>query len=424
MKVFLDFIGCRLNQSELETIGNQFRYFDHIIVDDPHDADIAVVNTCTVTSNAAADSRKKIRQAHRAGINEIIVTGCWATLEADAAAMLSGVTQIVSNMDKDELVFNYLNKTIPKDEKYDIIRKPLPGQRQRTRAFIKVQDGCDNHCTYCITRIARGKGKSRSVSDIITDINNAYLGGAKEIVLSGVHLGSWGYDFVKKDKLTNLLSIILKETNVPRIRLSSIEPWDLDDGFFDLWRDERMCRHLHLPLQSGSASVLKRMARNVTPESYASIISKFRKILSQIAITTDVIVGFPGESDQEFQDSLSFIKSIGFSGGHVFPFSPRTGTAAARYENRIPKEITKCRSRIMREVFNDASHDYKKAHLNEQLCILWEKAKIVDDKLWQLEGLSDNYIRVKTLSDEKRWNQISKVNITEIEKDSVWGEIV
>ena len=424
MKVFLDFIGCRLNQSELETIGNQFRYFGHIIVDDPHDADIAVVNTCTVTSNAAADSRKKIRQAHRAGINEIIVTGCWATLEAGAATMLSGVTQIVSNTDKDALVFNYLNKTIPNDEKYDIIRKPLPGQRQRTRAFIKVQDGCDNHCTYCITRIARGKGKSRSVTNIITDINNAYLGGAKEIVLSGVQLGSWGYDFVDKDKLTKLISIILKDTDVPRIRLSSIEPWDLDDDFFSLWRDKRMCRHIHLPLQSGSAPVLKRMARNVTPESYKSIIAEFRKISPKIAIATDVIVGFPGESDQEFQESLSFIKNIGFSGGHVFPFSPRTGTAAARYEDRIPKEIVKNRSRIIREVFYDASHDYKNGYINKQLSILWEKAKFVDRNLWQLEGLSDNYIRVKTQSDEKMWNQISKVKITEIEEDYLWGEIV
>ena len=170
MKVFLDSIGCRLNQSELETFGNQFRYFGHSIVGDPHDADIAIINTCTVTTNAAADSRKKIRQANRAGINKIIVTGCWATMETETATQLAGVIKTVSNAHKDNLVFNFLDQVVSENQKYEIIRRPLPGQWQRTRAFIKAQDGCDKHCTYCITRIARGKGKSRQAAEIISDI--------------------------------------------------------------------------------------------------------------------------------------------------------------------------------------------------------------------------------------------------------------
>ena len=424
MRVFLDFIGCRLNQSEIETIGNQFRYFGHIVVDDPADADVAVINTCTVTANAAADSRKKIRHVYRAGCKQIIATGCWVTLEPDAADLLPGVKHLFSNDDKNNLVSDFLQMDISQCEQGNIIRQPLPGSHQRTRAFIKVQDGCDNHCTYCITRIARGKGISRPIAEILTDINNAFIGGAKEIVLSGVHLGSWGHDFTKRSNITQLISAILKESDIPRIRLSSLEPWDLDDQFFDLWLDKRMCRHLHLPLQSGSAAILKRMGRNITPESYALLINNARRVAPRMAITTDVIVGFPGEGEREFQESLDFIKSMRFSGGHVFSFSPRSGTPAARFDACVPKAVAKERSRIVREEFAQAASNYREDFIREQMTVLWEKASQDKNNGWLLEGLTDNYIRVKAFSDQKMWNTFSLVEISSSDNNALTGKVV
>src|SRR5215211_2039683 len=238
MKIYLETIGCRLNQSEIESMARGFRAAGHDIVHSADAAHMAVVNTCAVTNAAAADSRAKLRQMARAGVKEIVATGCWATLQPKQALDLPNVLRVVTNDRKDHLVAEVLN--LPK-ESFDlepIAREPLPGLHRRTRAFLKVQDGCDNHCTFCITTIARGDGRSRPVGDVIQDIQSALAGGTKEIVLTGVHLGSWGYDF--NAHLKDLLRAILRETDMPRLRLSSLEPWDLDAGFFSLWADKRL----------------------------------------------------------------------------------------------------------------------------------------------------------------------------------------
>ncbi|MBT3336964.1 MAG: radical SAM protein, partial [Anaerolineae bacterium] len=242
MKIFLDSIGCRLNQAEIERMAQQFRTAGHKIVGAAEDADLAVVNTCTVTSAAAADSRKVIRRAKNAGIDEIIATGCWVTMEPEKAAELSN--RVVLNDEKENLVSDFLN--IP-SETFDLEpleRIPLPGLRSRTRAFIKVQDGCDNECTFCITTLARGEGHSRSIDEILADVRSALDGGAKEIVLTGVHLGSWGQNFRHapdlKLPLSELIKSILEQTTAPRLRLSSLEPWDLEPDLFELWRDPRL----------------------------------------------------------------------------------------------------------------------------------------------------------------------------------------
>ena len=219
MKIFLDTVGCRLNQSEIETMARQFRAAGHEIVISAEMAELAVVNTCAVTNEAAADSRGKIRQIARAGVNEIIATGCWATLQPGQARELPNVLHVVTNERKDHLVTDLLNIPQESFELEPIAREPLPGLHRRTRAFIKVQDGCDNHCTFCITTIARGEGRSRTVAEVLLDIQSALDGGAKEIVLTGVHLGSWGYDF--NSHLKALIKVILRETDVPRLRLSS-----------------------------------------------------------------------------------------------------------------------------------------------------------------------------------------------------------
>ena len=261
------------------------------------------------------------------------MTGCWASLEPQAAAALPRVSNVVINQRKDNLVRDLLAPDRPLFDAEPLARTPLPGLRQRTRAFIKVQDGCDNRCTFCITTIARGRSRSRPIADVCRDIDAALAGGAREIVLTGVHLGAWGKDLGMD--LRRLVHAVLSRTDVPRLRLSSLEPWDLDREFFDLWEDPRLCPHLHLPLQSGCAATLRRMARRTTPRSFRLLLEAARDLIPEVAITTDVIAGFPGETEAEFEESLAFVREMEFAGGHAFTYSPRPGTAAARRPDQI-----------------------------------------------------------------------------------------
>ena len=424
MKIFLDTIGCRLNQAEIETLARQFRSAGHEIVASATEADLAVVNTCTVTSEAASDSRAAIRRAKRLGAGAVVVTGCWATLEPDKAAELPGVRRVVPNLQKDALVADLLGLPQEFFDLEPLARRPLPGPRQRTRAFIKAQDGCDNACTFCITTVARGPSRSRSVDDVIADIQSALEGGAKEIVLTGVHLGSWGQDLDGFCCLSDLISAVLARMPVPRLRLSSLEPWDLEAGFFSLWSDPRLCRHLHLPLQSGSASVLKRMARKTTPKTFATLVDSARRLIPDVAITTDVIVGFPGETEDEFAETLDFVKSIDFAGGHVFTYSARPGTPAARIEGQVRHEVRKARNAVLRGVFSDVERAYQSQFIGKTLPVLWEATSILTDSGCQLEGLTDNYIRVTATAPEPRRNQMDDVQLISIGEVGMKGKII
>ena len=422
MKVYLDTIGCRLNQSEIETMARQFRAAGHEIVATADDADMAVVNTCTVTSQAAADSRGTIRRIARAGVEEIVATGCWATLQPEKAAALPNVLRVVNNAQKETLVPDLLNLPAESFDLEPIAREPLPGLRQRTRAFIKVQDGCDNHCTFCITTIARGEGRSRLLADVIADVQSALDGGTQEIVLTGVHLGSWGYEL--DAHLRDLVKAILTHTDTPRLRMSSLEPWDLDADFFSLWEDERLCQHLHLPLQSGCASTLKRMARKTTPASFRDLVTAARQIMPDVAITTDVIAGFPGETDDEFAESLEFIHEMDFAGGHAFTYSSRPGTGAARLAGQVRHEVRKERNAILRELFKEGAKVYRRRFVGQETSVLWESVTQLDSQGWQLEGLTGNYLRVEAVAPQPRWNHLDRVKLTRQTKDGLVGEIL
>ncbi len=424
MKVFLDTIGCRLNQSEIEIMAGQFRQTGHEIVPSAQDADLVIINTCAVTSAAASDSRQKIRQAARSSAAQIIVTGCWVTLEPEAAAELPGVESVVVNEKKDSLVAEHLKINPNVFDVEPLAREPLPGANQRTRAFLKVQDGCDNFCTFCITRVARGKGVSKSLPEVIQDVNWAIAGGVKEVVLSGVHLGSWGQDFEKPLHLKDLLLAILKETDIPRLRLSSLEPWDLGEDFFSVWQDQRMCEHLHLPLQSGAAAVLRRMARKTTLLDFKKIVEDARKIIPQMAITTDMIVGFPGETDDDFAETLDYVREINFAGGHIFTYSARQGTPAAKYANQVLGPIRKRRSAVLRAAFAEMTHNYHQYFIGKTTDVLWESAEKTEAGLWQLKGLSGNYLKISALSPENRWNEVDQVKITNFEGDLMHGQMI
>lgn len=418
MKIYLDTIGCRLNQAEIEHYARQFRAAGHELVAEAAQADLAVVNTCTVTAAAASDSRQKIRQAARAGAGEIVATGCWASLQPGEASSLPGVSRVVPNLEKDSLVPSLLGLKVEAFELEPVERLPLPGARLRTRAFIKVQDGCDNRCTFCITTLARGASRSRPLAEILADIRAALHvveGGeaaAQEIVLTGVHLGSWGQDFASPAHLAGLIRTILDELPVPRLRLSSLEPWDLDERFFDLWKDPRLCRHLHLPLQSGSATTLRRMARKTTPAAFAALVSAARSAIPDLAITTDLIVGFPGETEAEFAESLAYVRQVGFAGGHVFPYSARPGTAAARMPGQVKNALRKQRSSLLRAVLDESAAAYQAAFIGQVLPVLWESATGLGPQGWQVSGLTDNYLRVRALAPRRLWNQITPVRLS------------
>lgn len=425
MRIFLDTIGCRLNQSEIETFARQFRGAGHTLAASAQDADLAVINTCAVTADAAAVSRQKVRGAARQGAKEVVVTGCWATLAPDRAASLPGVSRVVANPEKDLLVAHTLGLPRETFDLEPVAREPLPGARLRTRAFIKVQDGCDNRCTFCITTVARGPGRSRPLEEVVADIQAAVEGGAQEVVLTGVHLGSWGQDFSPRDSLQRLVEVILHRSAVPRVRLSSLEPWDLDAQFFSLWEGEaRLCRHLHLPLQAGCDQTLRRMARKTTRGSFARLVEAARAACPEMAITTDLIAGFPGETEAEFAETLAFVQALGFAGGHIFTYSARPGTAAATMPDQVPHARRKERNARLREGLAAGAAAYQARFTGQVLPVLWERAAGLGPEGWEMAGLTDNYLRVFVTAPRDLWNEITPVVLGEPLAQGLQGRLV
>jgi len=417
-------IGCRLNQSEIEIMARQFTAAGHSLVGDPVEADLAVVNTCTVTAAAAADSRKTIRRIARSGVDRIISTGCWSSINPELAHELPGVTQVVSNQDKDRLVSDLLSLDQNVFEEEPLKRVPIPGSRLRTRAFIKVQDGCRHNCTFCITTIARGDSQSESPENVIKDIKAAHRAGVKEVVLTGVQLGSWGADRDPSQTLCYLVEEILSKTEIPRLRLSSLEPWDVTEKLIDLISNDRVARHLHLPVQSGSVAVMRRMARAITPSKYAEMITLVRENIPGAAITTDILTGFPGETESDFQESLDFIRMMSFADGHVFTYSAREGTPAYGYPDQVPHHTRKERNALIRQVVAESKIAFSQKHIGTELTVLWEQSDQLSKNLWHVSGLTDNYLRVKAKALEDLWNEFSRVRITDSTSDGVNGEII
>ena len=400
MRIHLSFLGCRLNEAELERWRREFLRRGHHIAAAPEDADVCILNTCAVTGEAGRQSRQAARRLHRRNPRaHIVFAGCDATMEPERAQAISGVDLVIGNRDKDALVDRVIDAfadrvTTPAlategDSRYLFVPA-------RTRAFIKVQDGCNNHCTFCIVSTLRGEERSRPIAEVVQEIRQLTSMGYREVILTGVHLGGYGHD--RNTDLMQLVATILAETDIERLRLSSLEPWDIPYRFFDLWRQSggRLMPHLHLPLQSGSDSVLRRMARRYTTAQYARLVDEARRRIPDVMITTDVIVGFPGETDEEFSASLAFVRQMNFAHIHIFTYSPREGTAATRLPGHLPTAVKKARSRAMHQVMQES----KMAHLDRLVgqvrSVLWEEAREEDPaqgtRTWS--GLTDNYIRV------------------------------
>ncbi len=423
MNVFFDMVGCRLNQAELEKMASLFSSRGHKVVGESKDADLIIINTCCVTAKASADSRKMIRHYANCSDGKMIVTGCWGTLFNEEAKNLDSCVTVINNSDKDELVDLVLGSDGYKLSQ-NKTRQSILGRRQRTRSFVKVQDGCDDHCTYCITRIARGKSRSIPIDQILEDVKNAVNGGVKEVVLTGVQLGSWGRDLTPIIRLKDLLVAILEKSSIQRIRISSIEPWDIDEELLNLWENPRVCRHFHIPLQSGSEKILRKMARKSTPEKFQQLINLIRSKIPGAAITTDIIVGFPGEMDEEFLESLIFVKNLELSGGHVFTYSAMPGTPSAAYQGQVQNVIRKERNVLMRHILNQANHAFREKMVGTNTSVLWEK-NVKQNGGFFLSGWSEPYIRVEVKSKNNLYNCISSVKITGLdEKKGLKGEII
>jgi threonylcarbamoyladenosine tRNA methylthiotransferase MtaB len=437
VKIFLNTLGCKLNESELEAWARRFAADGYEIVDDERDADVCVVNTCAITHVAARKSRQMARQVARANPHaRIVLTGCYADVAADDARKLPNVALIVPNAEKDQLPLQISNFKfqIADCSSYDDqnLKSEILNLKLKTRAFVKIQDGCNMSCTYCIIPVARGKERSRARAEIVAEVKSLVDAGYQEIILTGVQISVYrdaNFQFALRD----LVAAILAETNVPRLRLTSIAPWDLDESLLDLWRDARLCRHLHLSLQSGSDAILRAMRRPYSTAQFARAVEIAREKIPDVGITTDVIVGFPGEGDAEFEQSRAFVEQMQFSRVHVFPYSMRDGTPAAKYPHQVADAVKESRAKQMQSVADASARTFAQKFVGRDMDVLWEsvnsqqssvnsRQSTVNGEQWWA-GYTDNYLRVRAASDANLANKIECARIVAVNEDGVDGEL-
>lgn len=424
-------LGCKVNQADSEAIAAALIAQGLRPAVDQQPADVVVVNTCTVTHLGDRSSRQAASQARRSSPAALVVaTGCYAQVAPAAVAAVPGIDLVVPNTAKDDIaaiILDHLGSrpapimlpAFPIADNPDTLLADLLG---RTRAQIKVQDGCDNRCTYCIVPTARGASRSRPITEIVDLVQRKATAGIQEVVLTGVHLGD--YHPTPDNDLGDLLVALLAETTIPRIRVSSLEPEDFRLEWLDLWANPRMCRHLHLPLQSGSAAILRKMARRYTPERYREIAQAAYAAIPELALTTDIIVGFPGETDDDAQATLELAAEFRFAKMHVFRFSPRAGTAAARMPNVTPDHRKKARSDQLLALNAELTHAFRARYLGATVEVLWE-----GQRPWGWEGLTDNYLRVELRDDDIPANrnlhhQRTSARVTALAADGVRGQLI
>lgn len=427
-RVHLQTLGCRLNEAELEHWARGFRALGLQLAEQPEQADMVVINTCAVTSASVRKSRNLVRRAQRANPKaKLVMTGCYAALSAEQAATELGVDLVVSNTEKDRLVelaqsaFGLMlgTDTAPDPDTHSLLAQ------NRQRAFIKVQDGCRYRCTYCVVTLARGEERSRPVDDIIRQIQQLQEEHIHEVVLAGVHLGGYGSDI--GSSLSELVNAVLTQTKMPRVRLGSVEPWDLPDDFWPLFDNPRLMPHLHLPMQSGADSVLRRMSRRCKSKEFIQLIEQARARVPDFNVTTDIIVGFPGETEAEWQQTLDFVDQIGFGHIHIFAFSPREGTKAATLACPISREVKRQRSEQLHAISARDKAANLSQYLDREFEILIEGSPQIGlDGSIQWHGYTPNYLRVEMCSPEKLENQLITIKTTSIDAngEQLLGEIV
>lgn len=432
-KFFITTLGCKVNQAESDAISSRltFANFTDIGPKFTPDADVelCVINTCTVTGKASMQSRQAVRRAIRSFPNaKIIVTGCYAQTQPSDLTAIAGVDKVLGHAEKfsiPELFLDSFQKqaeSSPFLNATDTIGRHGPVLGNKTRAVLKIQDGCNAGCTYCIVPRARGKSSSMSPIQVFENLNSLEKAGYREVVLSGIHLGSYGKDLIPQTSLTELLLRLEKTSGLDRIRLSSIEPREITDNIIQLISTSgRFCRHLHIPLQSGDDTILKKMARPYDGSFFKDLVKKIKKEIPDISIGSDVLVGFPGETAELFENTYSFVASLPFSYLHVFPYSPRQNTPADKFPDKVPVDVIKERCDRMRALGNKLKTDFYDTLLGHSMNVLIESGPLSGTGYFR--GRSSNYVPVFYKNPKVSKNELVLTKIIERYGDKgVFGE--
>ena len=432
MRVAITTFGCKANQYDSEIIRENFEEKNFDIVPFPEPADIYVINTCTVTGKTDFQARQLIRRAHRVNPQaKIVVTGCYAQAAPEDLKKIPGVSLVIGNPDKWEIVniIKEAEKTsfagiivTPMEKEIVFPEKKIKRFSAKTRFFLKIQDGCNAQCSYCIVPQVRGKSRSMAPQTVLELLSGIGSSGYKEAVLTGIHLGAYGLDLSPQTSLLNLLHEIEKQMPVPRVRLSSVEPNEITQGVIDVLAESPIvCPHLHLPLQSGDTTILRKMNRPYSAENFHSLVVTLTNSIKDLAIGADVIVGFPGEGEEEFYQTLHLLEELPITYLHVFPFSLRKGTPAFSLPGRVNGNAVKKRSEILRSLSKKKREGFYRSYLNKKLPILIEVRR--HRKTGLLKGLSRNYIPVLIAGRDDLMNQEITVRVTSVEGEEVKGEI-
>ena len=417
MRVKLHTLGCRLNEAETEAWARELCAQGHHLCRPDEAADLVVVNTCAVTREAVRKSGQILRRSRREDPDaRLVVSGCAASLPCSAATLSRTADLVIPNADKDRLV-EISNRRLGLPwgpERGCEVPADTLFARSRQRAFIKVQDGCRHRCAYCIITLARGEERSRPVPELVAEVRGMSAAGVDEVVLTGVHLGGYGSDRPGED-LATLTRTLLAETPIRRLRLGSLEPWDLPDGFWDLFSDPRLMPHLHLPIQSGSDAVLRRMTRRGRARDFLALAVAGRTAVPDLNLTTDVIAGFPGETEAEWQETLALVEEIGFGDVHVFPFSPRPGTRAAGLSGQVSPEVGRARARQLRHLAEGLRRSTLTRMVGRRAEVLVEGREDATGPAAERLGYTPGYlpVRIVGLSDQiGRGSRIRRVRLT------------
>jgi threonylcarbamoyladenosine tRNA methylthiotransferase MtaB len=424
--VALTTLGCKVNQADSDEWLRSFVERGYEVVDFDSVADAYVVNTCTVTHIADRKSRQLLRQARRQNPAAVVVAaGCYASVSPQDVAALPEVDLVVADRDKPRLV-QLVHERLEGDDElpFESLSNELTRFGPRHRGFVKVADGCDKFCAFCIVPYARGRARSAHPDDVIRRVQTLVETGHREVVLTAVHMGSYGQDLSPRTTLRELVRRVLAETEVERLRLSSIEPEDFDDELLPLWSTEnRLCRHLHLALDSGCDATLARMRRRYSSADFSSLVDRIRSAIPGVAVTTDVMVGFPGETDAEFEASQAFVERIAFAGIHVFPYSIRRRTSASKFPYQVSPDAKKRRTEIMLGIAEHSAHRFRAMLVGETVSVLYEGAGYDGDETYW-EGLTDNYVRVRTFCDADLTNGIFATRVASVSSGVARGELV
>lgn len=434
MKVAFFTLGCRVNQYESEAMTEKFIREGYTVVDSSEAADVYVINTCTVTKMGDKKSRQFISRSKRLNNDAIIaVVGCYSQMSTDEVKSIEGVDVVLGTRNKGDVVY-YVNKAreegklqvqvgeVLKNNRFEDLN--IEDYQDKTRAFLKIQDGCNRFCAYCLIPYARGSVCSKDFNKVIEEIKKLASHGFKEIILSGIHTASYGVDLEGDVTLVNLLEEIEKLEGIERVRIGSIEPaFFTEEVVSRVKKMKKLCPQFHLSLQSGSSSTLKRMNRRYTAEEYEKIVNTLRKNIPDVSITTDVIVGFPGETEEEFKETYDFLSRIKLTKTHIFKYSIREGTKAATMPNQIDANVKEERSKLLLELNNKNEKEFISNYLNKEVDVLIEQE--VNGKQGVFEGYSKNYIKVQVsncTNDLK--GKIVRCIIEEVGVDCAFGTIV